>query len=362
MSGRPGETAGDPALDRLRQALAGLTRPEAGSLLDEALEEARARARRVLTDVLVTQLVADAGREAEERTSPQRAAVSELLPDAGLPSSRGLAVYVYAVVRAGSPVPEGMAGVDPRSQVTVVRCGPLAALVSNVPLAEFGEAPLRRNLEDLAWLEEKATRHQSVLGRAVELTGVVPMRFCTIYDDSSRVEELLARHREPLLGALEGVEGKQEWGVKILYDGPVVAEAVEENDEEATALTGRMAEAGEGRAYFLRKKRDQVVAEAVERTVMRAAEQMHESLSGMAAASVAGPLQHRDLTGEGRDMALNGSYLVAVDAVPRFQAAVDELRNGLPRGVTAELTGPWPPYSFVRIDLSGDGPGERTAG
>lgn len=279
---------------------------------------------------------------------------------ASLPSPSGTGVYVYGVVRAGSPVQDGWAGVDPRHPVTTVPGGPLAALVSEVSLDEFGEASLRCNLEDLAWVQDKATRHQSVLSRAVEVTGVAPMRFCTVYSDASRVEGFLDRHCGVLLQALEGVEGKQEWGVKILYHRPTTAEAVVESDEEAVTLTGRMAEVGEGRGYLLRKKRDQVVADAVERAVTQTAERVHARLAGIAAASVLGPQHHRELAGQGREMALNGSYLVPLEALPRFLAAVDELRSGLPRGVAAELTGPWPAYSFVRIDLSDDGPHQRT--
>jgi hypothetical protein len=50
-------------------------------------------------------------------------------------------------------------------------------------------------------------------------------------------------------------------------------------------------------------------------------------------------------------MLLNGAYLVRRDD-GRLQDAVAELESLYgPRGVTYELTGPWPPYNFVPRDV-----------
>ena len=71
----------------------------------------------------------------------------------------------------------------------------------------------------------------------------------------------------------------------------------------------------------------------------------HTRLSALAEEALANPLQRRELTGRGDDMVLNGVYLVPDDAAGDFADAVAALAA---RGVSFELTGPWPPYNFVK--------------
>jgi hypothetical protein len=48
-------------------------------------------------------------------------------------------------------------------------------------------------------------------------------------------------------------------------------------------------------------------------------------------------------------MLLNGVYLVDDVDINAFRQAVEELNRRFgPRGARAELTGPWPPYNFVK--------------
>ena len=79
------------------------------------------------------------------------------------------ALYVYGVVRAGTDL-----------DLELVDEGDLAAICGEVPLAEFGEEPLRRNLEDRAWLERTAQEHERVLERALAAGTVIPFRIATL--------------------------------------------------------------------------------------------------------------------------------------------------------------------------------------
>src|SRR5213078_2128486 len=85
------------------------------------------------------------------------------------PGERELGYYVYGVVSAGGEdLPPDLPGVDPRYPATLVGEGGLAAIVSRVSLEEFGEERLRDNLNDVAWLEDKARAHEEVLDAALQ--------------------------------------------------------------------------------------------------------------------------------------------------------------------------------------------------
>src|SRR6202044_180860 len=58
-----------------------------------------------------------------------------------------------------------LTGVGEAKVRTTASCG-LTVLVSDVSLAEYGEAALRANLEDLDWLDEVAREHHYVIDAA----------------------------------------------------------------------------------------------------------------------------------------------------------------------------------------------------
>src|SRR5947207_12288164 len=125
---------------------------------------------------------------------------------------RGL--WIYAV--AGQPVDEsslgrltGVAGAPAR---TVTEAG-LTAVVGDVPLEEFGEQALRRNLEDLAWLGETARAHHRVIEAVAQQVPVVPARLATVYSGDAGVASMLADRGRDLRLALGRSDARKEWGV-----------------------------------------------------------------------------------------------------------------------------------------------------
>src|SRR6476661_9832515 len=99
--------------------------------------------------------------------------------------------YVYAVGRGIDDQALGTApGVD-GSPLEVVRHRGLDAVVSSVSLAEFGEEGLKRNLENLEWLERVARRHDDVVHLVAGTGSVAPLRLATICLDDDGVRARL---------------------------------------------------------------------------------------------------------------------------------------------------------------------------
>ena len=89
-------------------------------------------------------------------------------------------------------------------------------MVSDVPLAEFGEEALKRNLESLPWLEKVARGHDEVV-RAVAACGpAAPLRLATIFHDDDAVRRRLDEWHDALVEVLDRVDGRAEWSVKVL--------------------------------------------------------------------------------------------------------------------------------------------------
>jgi hypothetical protein len=102
------------------------------------------------------------------------------------------AVWVYAIIRGGGAESRvsGLRGVA-GEPVHVAAADDLAAVVGPVSLDEFGEDALRRNLEDLDWVADKARAHDAVISAVAQTGPVIPVRMATVYLDDGRVRKLL---------------------------------------------------------------------------------------------------------------------------------------------------------------------------
>jgi hypothetical protein len=253
--------------------------------------------------------------------------------------------YVYGVVpaaQASDSALTGARGVHASGNVSLVADGELAAIASEVPLAEFGEAVIGENLRDEAWLEEKVRAHEAVLEAALPQTPLVPFRFGTIYRSDEQVRQMLREHAY-LAETLERLSGAIELGVKVFID----PEAFEKSH------AGEAADEPEegGRAYLLRKQRDRRLAESRDAFAAACAQESHERLFAAAEDGRANPLQRPEATGRAGEMILNGAYLVRAERQDAFKAAFAALEARYEaEGARYELTGPWPPYNFVDLD------------
>jgi hypothetical protein len=238
--------------------------------------------------------------------------------------------------------------------VEVVSAGPLAALVSRVPLTVYGEEPVRARLEDPAWLEEKARAHEAVLEGALRPGPVVPFRFLTLYRDEDELRAFLAARGAELRDVLERIRGKVELGVKVFADRAQLAAGLAQESEEVRELDAAIQAAAPGKAYLLRRRREELAKEHAARVLRDCARASHARLSAAAEAAVSNPPQPRELSGRDAQMLLNGAYLVPTGDAGLAAAVAgleDEYRH---LGVTFELTGPWPTYNFVPPGLSAD--------
>lgn len=284
----------------------------------------------------------------EGRRRPAPAPESRPAPSASVPSepvsssSNGEpAWYVYGVV-AADRVDEDQTplGIDSSHSVGTLSEGSLAAVYSYVAVDEFDDARLRANLADMAWIERVARTHEGVLEWTQQRTTVVPMRMCTVYRDEAGVREMLRREADALTDALVLLEGKDEWGVKVLVDPSAQTRpGTDTGDEEGP-------DAG---ALYMRRRQDELdQAEKDAQALEAAAGQIHEQLSAVAVDSLVAPAQRAEANGYEAEMVLNGIYLVEQRTASEFHQQVRALDEQYREfGLRLVETGPWPAYNFV---------------
>jgi len=247
-----------------------------------------------------------------------------------------MGTYLYAIARNDAPLPAGKGGVgDPPAPVRRVRCGDLAALVSDVDDHAIGEAAGVRGLRrDMA-------AHSDMLNRLVAKTTVLPVRFGVIFpDEQTLLDQFLDPEHDQLLTYLDRVEGAIELSLRASYlEEAILAEVVREQPRLASGSTGR----GRSRGTFDAKiEAGRRIAEVVRAKREQDQQWLLKRLSAPAR-DVAVSAPPSEMT------VLAASFLVdrrKLDAFDKGLARVNEEVRGL---MSLSCVGPLPPYSFVAV-------------
>lgn len=244
--------------------------------------------------------------------------------------------YLYGVIK-DVPLRDKISGIDRRQYVSTVPSNGIAGIVSPVSLDEFGEVPLKQNLESLDWVRDKVFRHEGVVEEVMKKTTIIPMKFCTIFNSTERVLDLLKKKHDFFAKLLETYSGKHEWGVKIYCSI---------KPKTATQQTG-----GSGREYLTRKKIQQETVAEDERRVNASIEKIFKKLRDLAEDSrINRPTPKELLPYNDKEQVLNASFLMEETNAKRFTVLADELAEEYKEQLIVKLTGPLPIYSFIGGD------------
>ncbi|MER6010701.1 GvpL/GvpF family gas vesicle protein [Streptomyces bluensis] len=247
--------------------------------------------------------------------------------------------YVYAVCRPfGAALQAQLTGVAGAPPKLLSHHG-LIAVVSEVPERDFAEEPLKAHLEDLDWLAATARGHQAVIDALTAVTTPLPLRLGTVFRDDSGVRVMMEAREDVFRRALDRLEGRVEWGVKVYLDLEA-AEAAEADRPQGKAASGR----DYLRQRRMRSRSQDDMWEKAEAFSHR----LHETLSGRAEDVRLHPPQNPTLSGAAGRNVLNAAYLVPRGDSEAFVEAVDRTKDDAP-GLRVELTGPWAAYSFTEF-------------
>jgi hypothetical protein len=258
-------------------------------------------------------------------------------------------IYLYGIVDADVPdPPEALRGLED-APVRLVAAGPLAGIIGDVPDDAYSEAALATAVADLEWVGPRGVAHERVLTWFADRGPVIPLSLFSLHAGEDRVRARLQADAERLRALLARLRGRREWLVRLWREADSPPEAVDAASSALRELAEQIAAAAPGRRFLLEKKRDALRTEERRRIGLAAARGTHESLAAAADGAVSLP-PASDAAGV-RRMVLNAAYLVTDDAFEDFRrAAAAAEADAQDAGLRLELTGPWPPYHFARLD------------
>ncbi|MBI4498618.1 MAG: GvpL/GvpF family gas vesicle protein [Chloroflexi bacterium] len=255
--------------------------------------------------------------------------------------------YLYGITRhraAGLPGAVGSPGLDGGQPVDLHPVGDLVAIVSRVPLAEFGAEAIRARGRDAPWLEVMALGHARVVESIHREQPVLPARFGCVYPSAADLAAALREGHTLLAARLAWMEGCDEWAVRLFADRVAIEERVAASAPAVRQLRHDLAGASPGRAFFLQRQLAGLLAVATDRDLSDLAQAGYDDLLRYAVAGRVRPRQSQPAPREA--LVLHAAFLVRRGEADAFLAALQRAPAG-ETGLRWSSSGPWPPYSFA---------------
>jgi hypothetical protein len=210
-------------------------------------------------------------------------------------------------------------------------------VVADAPLNRYGEETINRKLSDLNWVSRAAVAHEAVVESFSEERSVVPMKLFTIFTSDERALEQVRGDRKRVETIVKRVAHQTEWGIRVSLDRAGLPRA----KKKPTARVGS------GAGYLSQKKAQRDAA-------VELAENARDTVAGLydrlaSRSRLARRRTATELPVEGGPLLLDAAFLVPRARAAAFRALVDREARRLGRsGYQLAMTGPWPPYTFVK--------------
>jgi hypothetical protein len=242
------------------------------------------------------------------------------------------ALILHGVMRAGDTAALGLIpDMFGKGDACVVALGGpaagMSALVSACP-AGVDAAGL---FGDAQRTEGFAVAHNRILTAACEHHDVLPVRLGAVFGSDAALREGLGAQAPALAARLEALSGGVEYGVKITLN----------NTPNNTRQTQTAPVADTGRSYLRQRGLQRDAARDGARHAAAEANAVIAALSQLAMDSRNRP------SAAAAPQAHAFAFLVRRAGRDTFEAKAEALAAGAGGGLSLQITGPWPPYSFA---------------
>lgn len=224
------------------------------------------------------------------------------------------------------------------------------AIVSKVSPDEFSEDNFKKNLANMDWVEKGVRQHERVIEEIMKDVTVLPFKFGTVFQSEENVEKLLKEQNTDFKRIIASLDGKEEWGLKIYCDLKRFKDILEKEDERIKEKEDEITSASEGKAYLLKKKKDELIEDIISKKISEYTQDCFERLKRTSLDAKINKILPKEVTEKKEDMVLNVAFFINKKRVKEFDNILQYLKAKYSdKGLIFDCTGPWPPYNFCSI-------------
>ncbi len=266
------------------------------------------------------------------------------------PEENKTGFYIYCVMQEGAVINMDQKGIDGAGSLFPVQYRELAAVVSEVELDKFKlHTASAGNEVDMGWIEEKARAHEKIVEQLMKENDLLPAKFCSIVSSKEGLKAFLADNYHEYARAFQRLKGHEEWNVKAYLDFEKLKQFVTDNTPEIRERREMLSFMSETSKYLMKRKIDNLIHERTDKRYEAVIVYIAKALRAVSeceAFSKPEPPKHQQTQ---TPIVFKASYLIKKTKLQSFNQQLNELSDNLePEGVSFEITGPWPPYTFVK--------------
>ncbi|MDD3395392.1 MAG: GvpL/GvpF family gas vesicle protein [Anaerotignum sp.] len=261
-----------------------------------------------------------------------------------------IGIYIYCIMQEGAVINADQKGIDGIGGLFSIQYRDMIAVVSEIALDKFQLHTTGADDEiDMDWIEQKASAHERIVEQLMKENDLLPAKFCSIVKNKEGVEAFLADNYPEYVRALQRLKGCEEWGVKAYLWPEKLKQFITENTPEIRERIEMLSFMSNTSTYLMKRKIDNLIHEQtdnrfdfIEEYIVKALRAVSECEASLK--PVAPKLQQTE-----DRFFFNASFLVRKTMLQSFHQQLNELSDKFePEGVTFKITGPWPPYTFVK--------------
>lgn len=212
--------------------------------------------------------------------------------------------------------------------------------VYNLPYRALGIVVSDIAGEKVRATEKRVLEHERVNERLMESWTVLPCRFNTLFKDKERLLVAVGGRYAELQTDLNRLQGKREYGLKVLWPGKAIREKIEENCTEKNKGACPVSGNSSGKRFMQRLYRRYRIDKAFSAEAARQIEYIDGFFTDCVVTKKLEKLRTENLL-------LSAYYLVKKEKEEELKAAFARLRSRA-KGFKCLLSGPWPPYNFIQ--------------
>jgi hypothetical protein len=218
----------------------------------------------------------------------------------------------------------------------------LLAVLAEYDADRFVGETAERDLADPQKVAALALAHAQQVEQLFHQTAVLPVALGSLFSTAAPVEQLLRRNRDAILQFLRRVAAHQEWAVKAAIDATAAKGRFIERAVAAAEIDSQMPA---GARYFRQQAIRRQAAGQFQAVLHQRCQQLRQPLSLWCTDVLERPILPRD---DGRQSVVSWSLLVCERFQGEISSRIAAMESALADAeITLELSGPWPPWSFV---------------
>ncbi len=255
-------------------------------------------------------------------------------------------IYLFCATRQ-EPSLQGRPGCN---DIVFIESDGLYATVKYVSENDYSGANIKKRLSDESWLDASVREHLKVIGHIMEDHTVIPFNFGTIYTSEEGLKCFIGKYASDLKKSLLYLDNKEEWSVKAFCNKKKITENIVVLSQSVADIETQITMSTPGKAYILKKKKIDILGKEINRIYNTVSKLVFTRMNELPDEYRLHAIPPEKASEDDDDMIINATFLLRKETIDDFIELADSLLVEHENiGLSLEITGPWPPYSFVNL-------------